>query len=98
VIGPHSGDGRDLRQGRGERVRSRAAAAAPEAHLDLEPVPAGRYGVTEVLAGAGGSVRSDLRPARDEHMHRGTEAMDAFLSGKPVPSVTYTPVVEYMGS
>lgn len=35
----------------------------------------------------------------DEHMHRGTEAVDAFLTGKPrVPSVTYTPAVAYMGS
>src|SRR6185437_12085719 len=49
-----AGDDRDLRQGRGGRGRRRGAWAVVEAHLDAEPVPAGRQDVTEVLAGAGG--------------------------------------------
>jgi hypothetical protein len=47
-----SGNYRDLCQGRGGRGRFWGAAAVVEAHLDLEPVLAGRHDVTEVLAGA----------------------------------------------
>ena len=76
AMGPHSGDDRDLRQGSGERVRWRPAEAVPEAHLDLEPVRARRYGVAEVLAGAGGSVndRDGAYHLQREHQRNHPEA------------------------
>jgi hypothetical protein len=52
ATGPSSGDNRDPRQGAVSVYSLEGRRGPPEAHLDLDPVPAGRYGVTEVLAGA----------------------------------------------
>jgi hypothetical protein len=53
AIGPPSDDDRDPRQGRVERVFvGGPPRARPKRIWTLTQVPAGRYGVTEVLAGA----------------------------------------------
>jgi hypothetical protein len=53
AAGPPLGSDGDLRQRGGERV-SWPAGFLLEGQLDLEPVGAGRQGVSQLLAGAGG--------------------------------------------